>query len=69
MKHLIVFPIAKGQLINVVAFCSWPDKEGTVYEGKIVEERAQEELLKQYEGWEDEVQQLLQVSIWPPLRS
>lgn len=51
-----------GQLINIVAFCSWPDRDGTVFEGKTVEERTQAELLEQYQGWEEEVQQLLQVS-------
>ncbi|KAI5118815.1 hypothetical protein M0805_000203 [Coniferiporia weirii] len=59
-KHIIVFPISRGRLINVVAFCSWPEKDGTIFEGKIVEECDKEELLKQYTGWEEEVQQLLQ---------
>ncbi|KAI5117340.1 hypothetical protein M0805_001945 [Coniferiporia weirii] len=59
-KHIIVFPISHGHLINVVAFCSWPDKFGTIYEGKAVERCSKEELLEQYMGWEEEVQQLLQ---------
>ncbi|KAH8111717.1 FAD/NAD-binding domain-containing protein [Phellopilus nigrolimitatus] len=59
-KHLIVFPISRGRLINVVAFCSWPEKEGTVFEGRTVEECTKSELLEQYVSWEDEVQQLLQ---------
>ena len=62
-KHIITYPISNGRLVNVVAFCSWPDREGSTYDGKMVEERTQEELLKQYEGWEEEVQQLLQVSL------
>ena len=60
-QHLIVYPISLGKLINVVAFCSWPDKEGTKWEGKTVEECTQAELFAQYEGWEPEVQHLLQV--------
>ncbi|KAI5116471.1 hypothetical protein M0805_001634 [Coniferiporia weirii] len=59
-KHLIVFPISHGRLINIVAFCSWPDKVGTIFEGKTVEDRSKEELLELYVGWEEEVQQLLQ---------
>ncbi|EJC97543.1 FAD/NAD-binding domain-containing protein [Fomitiporia mediterranea MF3/22] len=58
-KHIIVFPISKGRLINVVAFCSWPNNDGSVFDGKIVEECSQMELLEQYRGWEDEVPQLL----------
>ena len=49
-------------LVNLVAFVSWPDKVGTIYQGKMVEETSKEELFKHYEGWEEEVQQLLQVS-------
>ena len=49
-------------LVNLVAFVSWPDKVGTIYEGKMVEETSKEELFKHYEGWEEEAQQLLQVT-------
>ncbi|KAH8111730.1 FAD/NAD-binding domain-containing protein [Phellopilus nigrolimitatus] len=55
------------RLINVVAFCSWPEKEGTTFEGKTVEERSKAELLEQYVGWEEEVQQLLQCMDSPSL--
>ncbi|KAH8111716.1 FAD/NAD-binding domain-containing protein [Phellopilus nigrolimitatus] len=66
-KHLIVFPLSQGRLINVVAFCSWPEKEGTIFEGKTVEERSKAELLEQYVGWEEEVQQVLQCMDSPSL--
>ncbi|THH08567.1 hypothetical protein EW145_g2622 [Phellinidium pouzarii] len=59
-KHVIVFPISHGRLVNIVAFCSWPDKVGTIFEGKTVEDRSKEELFELYAGWEEEVQQLLQ---------
>ena len=45
-----------------MAFCSWPEKEGTPLEGKISSEASQEEVLEQFAGWEDEAQQILQVS-------
>ena len=44
-----------------MAFCSWPEKEGTPLEGKISSEASQEEVLEQFAGWEDEAQQILQV--------
>ncbi|KAH8111735.1 hypothetical protein DFH11DRAFT_575240 [Phellopilus nigrolimitatus] len=66
-KHIIAFPISRGRLINVVAFCSWFEKEGTIFEGKTVEERSKAELLEQYKGWEDEVQQLPQCIETPSL--
>lgn len=60
--------MSNGMLVNVAAFCSWPEKEGTIHEGKEVEERSQEELIQLYEGWEPEVQQLVQCmekpSVW-----
>lgn len=34
-----------------------------MYEGKIMEESTQEELLKYFVGWEDAVQQLVQVRV------
>ncbi|KAH8111733.1 FAD/NAD-binding domain-containing protein [Phellopilus nigrolimitatus] len=66
-KHVIAFPISRGRLVNVVAFCSWPEKEWTIFEGKTVEERGKAELLEQYVGWEEEVQQLLQCMDSPSL--
>ena len=36
--------------------------KGTKYEGAWVEERPKEELQERYEGWEDEVQHIINVS-------
>ena len=49
-------------LLSIAAFVSWPEKAGTVYEGKMSEEASKEELFQYFQGWEDEVRQLLQVS-------
>lgn len=49
--------------MNVVAFVSRPDKVGTCHGGKLVEERSIEELLAHFEGWEEEVQQILRVKL------
>ncbi|TDL26535.1 salicylate hydroxylase [Rickenella mellea] len=58
-KHVIVFPMVHKKLINVVAFCSEPSKEGTTFDGQSVQEVPQSELLEQYAGWEKEVTDLL----------
>lgn len=60
-QHIITYPISGGRLINVVAFVSEPEKEGTVYAGNEVELRPQQEMLDQYVGWEDEAVEVLQV--------
>lgn len=63
MQHIVANPISRGAFINVAAFVSWPEKAGTTYEGKMVEETNEEVLMQHFAGWEDEVQQLLQVSV------
>ncbi|KZP25870.1 FAD/NAD(P)-binding domain-containing protein [Athelia psychrophila] len=62
-KHLIIFPINNGALINVVAFCSDFSKEGTQYSENSKDWAVnvpKEELLQQYEDWEPEVTALLE---------
>ncbi|KAI5119670.1 hypothetical protein M0805_007760 [Coniferiporia weirii] len=59
-KNVITYPISHGRLINIAAVRSWPDKDGTIFEGNTVEPCSKEELIEQYVGWEEEVQQLLQ---------
>lgn len=60
---MIVFPIEHGDtvLVNFVGICYSPDKEGTVFEGKTVEDVSEVELLEQFQGWENEAQQILEV--------
>ncbi|KAG9225559.1 hypothetical protein CCMSSC00406_0003062 [Pleurotus cornucopiae] len=58
-KHLIVYPISQGRFVNVVAFCSDPKTEGTVYDKPWTRVAEKDELLKQYETWETEVKVLL----------
>jgi len=62
-KHLVVFPIQKGEKVNVVAFCSDPSAEGKIFSddpASWVTDVSRDELLKQYLGWEDEVIALLE---------
>lgn len=56
-----MFPVSKGQLVNVVAFFSEPSKEGTIFEGPWTSKASKDELIAKYNGWEEEVQILLQV--------
>ncbi len=50
-----------GRLINVVAYHSYPEKEGTPYLGGGVQKITVKEVMAEFIGWEDEVQQLLEV--------
>ena len=61
-QHVVAYPISHGTLINVAAFHSWPDKAGTKYNGKMIDEHTTEVLVNSYAGWEEEVIQLLKVS-------
>ncbi|KZT63440.1 FAD/NAD(P)-binding domain-containing protein [Daedalea quercina L-15889] len=67
-NHFISYPIAQGKLINVVAFVTQPDGEGTRYDGEWTREASKEELINAYAGWEPLVAQLLncveKVSLW-----
>ncbi|THH03536.1 hypothetical protein EW146_g10419 [Bondarzewia mesenterica] len=59
-KHVVSYSIARGSVVNVVAFSSEPEKEGTPWVGPWVAPCAREELLACYAGWEPEVRELLE---------
>ncbi|KLO12920.1 FAD/NAD-binding domain-containing protein [Schizopora paradoxa] len=67
-KHIIAFPVSLGKSVNFVGFVSQPEMEGTVWEGKTVVQRTHEDVAKAYEGWEEEVEQLVKLidspSMW-----
>ncbi|EGO00194.1 hypothetical protein SERLA73DRAFT_107208 [Serpula lacrymans var. lacrymans S7.3] len=58
-KHVVSYSISKGDIVNVVAFSSQPDKDGTHYDGPWVTDCTQEEFLQCYAGWEPEVETML----------
>ncbi|KAH6909781.1 salicylate hydroxylase [Coprinopsis sp. MPI-PUGE-AT-0042] len=58
-KHLVVYPLSNGRYTNVVAFTTDPDSEGVEWQGPLPSHATQEEMKSQYEGWEPEVQALL----------
>ncbi|KAL6299978.1 hypothetical protein BKA93DRAFT_819684 [Sparassis latifolia] len=60
LSHIVTYPISQGRLVNVVAFCTVPGAEGTIYNEKWVQDVSKEEVVEKYVGWEPEVQDLLQ---------
>ncbi|KAJ8461949.1 hypothetical protein ONZ45_g18110 [Pleurotus djamor] len=60
-KHLIVYPISQGNLVNVVAFASDPNREDTPFNGPWVTNADKDEMYRNYAAWEDEVQVLLKL--------
>ncbi|KIM41421.1 hypothetical protein M413DRAFT_445432 [Hebeloma cylindrosporum] len=59
LKHLVVYPVSKDELVNIVAFSTDPGKRGTSYPGPTTSPCTQEEILNLFDGWEAEVQALL----------
>ncbi|THU98534.1 FAD/NAD(P)-binding domain-containing protein [Dendrothele bispora CBS 962.96] len=59
-RHIVVYPISRGRIINVVAFASRIDDEGKPFEGPTVRNCTTEEVLEAYKGWEPEAIQLLE---------
>ncbi|KAK7460590.1 hypothetical protein VKT23_009311 [Stygiomarasmius scandens] len=59
-RHIVVYPISQGKVINVVAFTSQVDNEGKPLDGPTVRECTIEEVLEEYRGWEPEVIELLE---------
>ena len=51
--------------MNFVALCRVPGGEGTPYGGKWVTDVSRDAFVSEFEGWEPEVQQMLQVSAPP----
>ncbi|OBZ71586.1 Salicylate hydroxylase [Grifola frondosa] len=58
-KYLVVYPVSRGQEINVVVFVSKPELEGTTYEGPWVSCATSDEVLQAFAEWEPEVKTLL----------
>ncbi|KAF9077898.1 salicylate hydroxylase [Rhodocollybia butyracea] len=68
-KHIVVYPINGGSLVNVVAFVSNPEDEGKEIPGLDVRQATTEEMLDAFSGWEPEAVKLLSTienpSCWP----
>ena len=63
IKHIVSYSISQGKLINLVAFVTVPDGEGKPLTGPTVMDVSKQELVEHFKGWEQEAQDLLDVSI------
>ncbi|KAF9541153.1 FAD/NAD(P)-binding domain-containing protein, partial [Agrocybe pediades] len=57
--HLVVYPISQGQQINVAALVLNPEKKGTYVDGPVVQQSKREDIIRHYQGWEEDVEVLL----------
>lgn len=62
-KHFVTYPIRRGALINVVGFVTYADAVGKRIEGKWVRDVPADEVRKAFEGWEPDVENVLQVRL------
>jgi salicylate hydroxylase len=63
---MIVFPISRGRFINAAAFEFRPHMEGTHFDGPWVVDQDPSYVQGLFRGWEKEVNEIVQVSAWPP---
>ncbi|KIK60437.1 hypothetical protein GYMLUDRAFT_73887 [Collybiopsis luxurians FD-317 M1] len=68
-KHIVVYPINGGKLINIVAFVSNPDEDGKVIPGLEVRQATKKEVVEAFSEWEPEAVEILSTidnpSCWP----
>ena len=60
-QHIVSYGISKGTVVNVIAFVSCLEKEGAEWKNPWVEDCTREEFLHQFDGWEPEVRELIEV--------
>ncbi|KAF9524405.1 salicylate hydroxylase [Crepidotus variabilis] len=65
--YIIAYPISKGKYVNVVAFKSQHELEGSKFDGSWVCPVDKSEYVRMFEGWEPEVLSLLEC-VEKPLR-
>ncbi|KAL1749297.1 hypothetical protein HDZ31DRAFT_59581 [Schizophyllum fasciatum] len=58
--HIVVFPVQRGRFINVVPFYFDRAREDSFWEGSAARSATTQEVVAMYEGWEPEVQALLE---------
>ncbi|KAK2467655.1 hypothetical protein APHAL10511_000510 [Amanita phalloides] len=59
-KHIVAYPMSHGRLINVLGLVHHESREETDHEGPLVQNVPQEEIKSVFQGWEPEVQALVQ---------
>ncbi|KDR82014.1 hypothetical protein GALMADRAFT_221903 [Galerina marginata CBS 339.88] len=58
-KHLVVYPILQGKLLNVAPFVTDLEKEGTNLNGPAVIEKSADNIAPHFADWEEEVQVII----------
>ncbi|PPQ78461.1 hypothetical protein CVT25_011856 [Psilocybe cyanescens] len=59
-KHIVTYPISQDKILNIVAYDTDVSRIGTIYDGPTALSCTPEEVLSVYEGWEEEVQVIIQ---------
>ncbi|KAI0366196.1 FAD/NAD-P-binding domain-containing protein [Pilatotrama ljubarskyi] len=60
LLHLVAYPIQRGRALNVAAVVTKPELRGTIYAGPWTANVPAEEVVKEYVGWEPEVEDIVQ---------
>ncbi|KAF9553101.1 FAD/NAD(P)-binding domain-containing protein [Agrocybe pediades] len=58
-RTLVVYPISQGRQINIAALVLNSEKKGTYVDGPVVQQSKREEVIENYQGWEEDVEVLL----------
>ncbi|PFH48453.1 hypothetical protein AMATHDRAFT_81791 [Amanita thiersii Skay4041] len=71
-RHIVTYPISRGKYVNVACYDTDILKEGTPFQPpNAAEQVTVDRILKLYEGWEDQIQVLLEcldkLLVWPLL--
>ena len=61
-QQVTAYPVSRGTRINVAAFRTRYDLQDTKLDVPWVEETTKDEILGDFDGWEEEVQALIDVS-------
>lgn len=59
----MVYPISRGRLVNVAIFSANYAQEGAAHPEPWVSQADPREIMRMFEGWETDVQQLVAVSV------
>jgi len=62
----VAYPILQGRVINLAAYVSDVDKEGTPYHGPAFQDVTMEDVMPFFDKWEEEVRVLIRVSSYVP---
>ena len=64
----MTYPISQGRALNVAAVIHAPEQEGSIYRGPWTSSVDREELVKEFVGWDANVQEIMKVGEDGPTR-